>query len=286
MAKPRGDGRRMRRFEVVQLWFDRLFVWVTILLVFIPILSIVTASLQTGDVFFSESLLPNPSRFTFANYVYLFEKTAFPTWMKNTVVMGIAVGAIQVFITAVGAFAFSRLSFWGRKNGIRALMILQMMPSFVSLAAIQFVLFKFSMGNLLGLLLVFTGASAYNIWLVKGYMDGLPRDLDEAARVDGATDWQVFVRVIMPLARPMLAVMFLFTFMGIYSEFIMSSAILKNPNDLMLAQGLRLFIQDKFSTNWGRFAAGVVVSSVPLGIIWAFAQKYVEAGLTRGAIKG
>lgn len=108
----------------------------------------------------------------------------------------------------------------------------------------------------------------------------------EAARVDDATDWQVFTKIILPLSRPMLAGMFLFAFIGIYQEFVMSSAILRNPNNFMLAQGLRTFINNNFSTNWGKFTAAVVVSSVPLAVIWGFAQKYVESGLTKGAIKG
>ncbi|HYG58396.1 MAG TPA: ABC transporter permease subunit [Symbiobacteriaceae bacterium] len=287
MARARRQTeRKMRRFEVIQLWVDRLVVWLMLVVVFVPILSIVTASLQTGDVFFSESLLPDPSRFTLDNYTKLFTATKFPLWIRNTVFMGVAVGTLQVAITATSAFAFSRLRFWGRKYGIQMLLLLQMMPNFVMLAAIQYMLFKLDIANLFGLMFVFVGASAYNIWLVKGYMDGLPKELDEAARVDGATDWQVFAKVILPLSRPMLAVMFLFAFMGIYSEFTMSSAILRDPSEAMLAQGLRTFIRDQFATRWGQFAAAVLVASVPLATIWAFAQRYVEAGLTRGAIKG
>ena len=282
----RREKKHLRRFEIAQLWFDRLMVWVAILLVLIPVLSIVTASLQKGDAFFSETLLPDPTRFTWDNYSYLFTKTRFPIWIKNTVMMGVMVGGVQVFITALSSYAFSRLRFWGRKGGIQAMLILQMMPNFVAIAGYQYALFKLDIANFWGLLLVFTGASAYNIWLVKGYMDGLPKELDEAARVDGATDWQVFVKVILPLARPMLAVMFLFAFMGIYAEFAMSNAILKSQSDQMLAQALKSFVTNNFSTNWGRFSAAVIVSSVPVAIIWGFAQKYVESGLTRGAIKG
>jgi arabinogalactan oligomer / maltooligosaccharide transport system permease protein len=280
------EKRRLRRFEIAQLWFDRLMVWLMIVIVLVPVLSIVTASLQSGDAFFSDSILPDPKRFTWSNYSYLFAKTKFPVWMKNTILMGIMVGVVQVAITALSSYAFSRLRFWGRKGGIQALLILQMMPNFVAIAGFQFALFKLNIANFMGLFMVFTGASVYNIWLVKGYMDGLPKELDEAARVDGATDWLVFVKVILPLARPMLAVMFLFAFIGIYSEFAMSNAILKSPNDMMIAQGLRGFVNNNFSTQWGRFSAAVIVSSVPLAVIWGFAQKYVEAGLTRGAIKG
>ncbi|MGE5674671.1 MAG: sugar ABC transporter permease [Mycobacterium leprae] len=284
--QPRRPQRRMRRFEVVQLWVSRLIIWGILVLTFIPIWSVVTASLQSGDVFYTSGFFPDPSRFTLDNYRQIFTVTKFPVWVRNTVIVGIATGFLQVLITGIAAYTFSRLRFWGRKNGIKILLLLQMMPNFVSLAAIQFVLFKTNLANLVGMTAVFLGASAYNIWLVKGYMDGLPRELDEAARVDGATDWQVFARIILPLSRPMLAVMFLFQFMTVYSEFTISSAILRAPNDMMLAQGLRTFILNNFTTNWGKFSAAVIVASVPLALIWAFAQKYVESGLTRGAVKG
>ncbi|MDF2629703.1 MAG: binding-protein-dependent transport system inner rane component [Symbiobacteriaceae bacterium] len=285
MARRKATGGKLRRFEIIEVWITRLIIWALIVVTFIPILSIVTASLQTGDVFYSGSLLPDPARFTLNNYKLLLTTTKFPIWIRNTVLMGFAVGILQVGITVLSSFAFSRLRFKGRTNGIRALLLLQMMPNYVSIAAIQYVLFKLNMGNLWGLLLVLTGASAYNIWLIKGYMDGLPKELDEAARVDGCTDWQVFYKVILPLARPMLAVMFLMTFVGIFNEYIMSRALLKSPNDMLLAQGLQTF-STQFSVKWGQFAAATVLSCVPLAIIWGFSQKYVESGLTRGAVKG
>lgn len=285
MARRKANGGKLRRFEVIEVWITRLIIWALIIVTFFPILSIITASLQTGDVFYAGSLLPDPSRFTLNNYKLLLTTTKFPIWIRNTILMGATVGILQVGITVLSSFAFSRLRFPGRTNGIRALLLLQMMPNYVSIAAIQYVLFKLNMGNLWGLLLVLTGASAYNIWLIKGYMDGLPKELDEAARVDGCTDWQVFYKVILPLARPMLAVMFLMTFVGIFNEYIMSRALLKSPNDMLLAQGLQTF-STQFSTKWGQFAAATVLSCVPLAIIWGFSQKYVESGLTRGAVKG
>jgi arabinogalactan oligomer/maltooligosaccharide transport system permease protein len=287
MGRPASEsGRKLRRFEVIELWITRIIIWCVILVVFMPIVSIVTASLQSGDAFYSESLLPDPSRFTLDNYRALLTQTKFLTWVKNTLVVAVSVGALQVLITALASYAFSRLHFAWRKNGIRALLLLQMMPSYVSIAAVQYVLFKLDLANLFGLLLVSLGASAYNIWLIKGYMDGLPRELDEAAKVDGCTDWQVFYKVILPLSRPMLAVMFLLTFVGIFNEYIMASALLKRPDDMLLAQGLKTFTQNSFSTNWGKFSAAVVLSCVPLGIIWGFSQKYIESGLTKGAVKG
>ncbi len=280
------ERKKMRRFEVVQLWISRLIIWFFLVVVFFPILSIITASLQKGGVFSSPTLLPSPELFTFQNYVDLIAEGKFLGWVKNTVLLGVAVGTIQVLVTVTAAYAFSRMQFWGRKNGIRTLMLLQMMPSFVSIAAIQYVLFKLGMANLFGMLLVMTGTAAFNVWLMKGYIDGIPRELDEAAKVDGCDDWTVFTRIVLPLSKPMLAVMFLFAFIGVFQEYIMAAAILRNPKMWLLTQGLRSFQANAYSTNWGKFSAAVVLSSVPLSIIWMFAQKWVQHGLTRGAIKG
>lgn len=278
--------RKLRRFEVTQLWVSRGIIWVAIALVLFPILSIVVASFQKGDYFTAHQLLPDPRFFTLDNYRVLFREGRFPIWLRNTLLVGTAVGILQIAVTLTASYAFSRLRFWGRRNGIRTLMILQMMPSMVSLAAIQFVLFKLNLANLWGFLLTSLGASAWSIWLLKGYIDSIPRDLDEAAKVDGCDEWQVFVRVILPLSIPMLAVLFLFSFIGIFGEFIMSSALLKDQNDWLLAQGLRSFSATAYSTSWGKLSAAVVLTAFPLGLVWMMAQKLVQSGMTRGAVKG
>ncbi len=278
--------KKLRRFELVSVWTSRLVIWFFIILTFYPILSIVTASFQTGSAFYAESLWPRADLFTLENYAGLIREGNYVVWIRNTSLIGVTVGFLQVLITMTASYAFSRLRFWGRSNGIRVLLLLQMMPSFVSVAAIQFALFKMEMANLFGYLLVSMGASAWNIWLIKGYMDGLPKDMDEAAKVDGCTDWQVFYKIILPLSRPMLAVMFLFTFMGVFSEYIMASVILRDPSDYLITQGLRTFSTNAFSTAWTRFSAAVVMTCVPISAIWMFSQRYIESGLTRGAVKG
>jgi len=282
----RRTRRRPRRFEVIRLWLSRVIIWFLLAMVYFPILSVISASLQKGGAFTSNSLLPNPKLFTLQNYVDLLTGGKFLLWIRNTFALGIAVGVIQVFVTVTAAYAFSRMNFWGRKNGIRTLMLLQMMPSFLSASAIQYALFKLRLANPLGMLLVMTGTAASNIWLTKNYIDGIPRDLDESAKVDGCTDWDVFTKILLPLSKPILAVMFLFSFIGVFQEFAMASVILRNPKNWVLTQGLRSFQANAYSTNWGEFSAAVVLASVPLAAVWMFAQKYVQAGLTRGAIKG
>lgn len=280
------ERRKLRQFELVELWVSRLIIWMIIAVVMFPVVSIVVSSLQRGDAFTAKQLIPDPRLFTLDNYRKLFEEGHFPIWLRNTLLVGTAVGVLQVLVTLTSSYAFSRLKFWGRRNGIRTLMILQMMPSMVSLAAIQFVLFKLNLANLWGFLLTSLGASAWSIWLLKGYIDGIPHDLDEAAKVDGCDEWQVFRMIILPLSIPMLAVLFLFSFMGIFGEFVMSSTLLKNPNHWLMAQGLKSFSANAYSTNWGKLSAAVVLTAFPLGLVWMLAQRLVQAGLTRGAVKG
>lgn len=278
--------KKLRPDEVLDLWVSRLLIWLLIVIIIFPILAIVTASLQRSAAFSTGALLPSPELFTFDHYRDLLSKTRFTTWIWNTFLLGTGIGVVQIALTITASYAFARLKFWGRRNGIRTLMILQMMPSFVSLAAIQFVMYKLPLPILFEYFIVMAGAGAWSIWLMKGYIDGIPKDLDEAAKVDGCTDWQVFTKVILPLSYPMMAVLFLFSFIGTFSEFIMASALLKAQDKMILLQGLRTFTANAFSTNWGRLSAAVVLASVPLAILWAFGQRYVQSGLTRGAVKG
>lgn len=284
MARKR---KKLPPYERARLWISRVIIWAIILAVLFPLLSVVASSFQKGDAFAVKRLLPDPKFFTLDNYRELFSGTSrFPIWLRNTLLMGTSVGVLQVAVTLTASYAFSRLRFWGRRNGIRTLMILQMMPSMVSLAAVQFVLFKLGLANLWGFLLSSMGASAWSIWLLKGYIDGIPRDLDEAAKVDGCSDWQVFRLIVLPLSVPMLAVLFLFSFMGVFSEYVMSSALLKNPDHWLMAQGLKSFSANAYSTAWGKLSAAVVVTAFPLAGVWMLAQNLVQSGLTRGAVKG
>ena len=140
--------------------------------------------------------------------------------------------------------------------------------------------------NLLIIILLLAGGSAYNIWLMKGYMDGIPTDLIEAGYVDGCTTLQVFTKIVLPLMRNMLLVIFLFSFINAYSEFIYSSSLLKDPSVQTVSTGLRSFIKDKFASNWTQYSAAAIMASVPVVVLFMGLQKYVAGGLTAGSVKG
>lgn len=281
---------RLKPREKRNLWISRITIWILLIIILFPLVSIIVASLSKGNYFYQGTFFP--SEITFDNYKGLFSGDIskggnFPIWVKNSLILCTSVAILNLLLTGTAAYAFSRLRFKGRRYGLMSLLVLQMFPSMMTISAIYFMLYKLDLiDNLWALVLIFAAGSAYNIWLLKGYFDSLPIELDEAAMVDGATHWQVFTKIIIPLAKPMLAVMFLFSFIGTYSEYIISSIALKSPENYTLAIGLRSFIKNQFSANWTAFSAAAVLSSVPIVIIFMLLQKFIQKGLVAGAVKG
>lgn len=277
--------KRINKRKLRNLWLKRLFIWLFIALTLVPIFFVVTASLAKGTGFFQATLIP--ASVTLENYVSVLKNTDFLIWMKNSLIISSIVAVLQLIMTTTAAYAFSRMKFKFRKNGLMMLLILQMFPSMMTLPAIIGLAYKLGfMDNLAALILLLVGGSAFNIWLLKGYIDGLPRELDEAAMVDGAGPFKIFWSMIIPLSRPMLIVIFLFTFIGTYSEFPLSSALLKDTSNYTLALGLQSFIRDKFSANWTQYSAAAVMASLPIVIIFMSFQKFLAKGLTAGSVKG
>ena len=267
------------------LWLSRIGIWIMLFIVLFPIVSILGASLSKGRSFTQTSLLPNS--YTFDNYRKLLTETNFTKWLFNSIVVSVASGLIQLSFVIPAAFAFSKLRFAFRSKGLMALLILQMFPTSMALPAILRVAYNNNlMDNLPVIIILMCTGMAYNIWLMKGYMDGVPTDLIEAAYVDGATTAQAFVKVVLPLIKNMALVIFLFAFINAYSEFMMSSALLKDSTVQTIAVGMRNFINDKFSSNWTVYSAGAVLSSLPVVILFLCFQKFIAKGLTAGAVKG
>ena len=155
------------------------------------------------------------------------------------------------------------------------------------IAGYYILIYKFGLVDSgIALIFVLAGGSAYNIWLLKSYIDGLPKELDEAAMVDGATQFKVFCKIIIPLARPQLAVIFLFSFIATYSEYVITSIFLQTPGNMTLALGLQTFISDQFAAHWTLFSAAAVISSLPILIIFMFLQRFIQSGLVAGGVKG
>jgi arabinogalactan oligomer / maltooligosaccharide transport system permease protein len=285
--------RRARRRRFLVTMSKRLVIWIVIVLTLAPGWWILVASVTKGDAFFSASVLPG--EVTLDNYRAVLRDSNFLDWVKNSMIVCSAVAAVSTISCALAAYAFSRLRFWGRRYGLMGMLIIQMFPVGVATAAYFYALFrlgewtngKVGLDTHLGLILVLAGGGvAFYAWLFKGYLDNLPRELEEAAFVDGASRLKTMWYVLFPLARPIIAVIFLLLFIGTYSEYLLTSIILTDNTKWTLPLGLNGFIFNQFNQHWTQFAAAAVMGSIPLMIVFLLMQRYLVAGLARGAVKG
>ena len=278
--------RKSTQKENISLWLSRIVIWIVLIMVLFPALWIVMASFSKGDSFFMTSLVPK--QLSVENYVSLFRETDFALWVFNSLKLCLIVAVIQLVLTSLSAYAFSRLRFPGRTKGLMALLVLQVFPNSMALAGYYVSDYQIwhLQYNFLAIILVLAAGSAFNIWLLKSYMDGIPKELDEAAFVDGAGHFTTFFRIVLPLATPELVVIFLFSFIGTYSEYVISSVFLQSPGNFTLAIGLQSFITNQFAAHWTLFAAAAVLASLPIMLIFMMLQKYIQNGLTAGGVKG
>ncbi|MDE9913306.1 sugar ABC transporter permease [Staphylococcus pseudintermedius] len=253
-----------------------------------PLLWTFGISLNPGTTLYGAKMIPDNA--TFANYIYLLtdENSQYLTWYKNTLLVASANALFSVIFVTLTSYAFSRYRFVGRKYGLITFLILQMFPVLMAMMAIYILLNTIGLlDSLLGLTLVYIGGSIpMNAFLVKGYFDTIPKELDESAKIDGASHMRIFFQIMLPLAKPILAVVALFNFMGPFMDFILPKILLRSPEKYTLAVGLFNFINHQYANNFTVFAAGAIMIALPISIVFLFLQKYLVSGLTAGATKG
>ncbi|WP_440894748.1 sugar ABC transporter permease [Amphibacillus sp. Q70] len=245
-------------------------------------------SLNEGSSLYSSSIIPENWSLTHYEWLFTSPNSHYLTWYKNSMIVSGSNAILSVAMTSLVAYAFSRYRFVGRKSGLYTFLILQMFPSMMAMVALYILLNLVGLlDSLTGLILIYVGGQIpFNAWLVKGYLDTIPRELDESARIDGAGHLTVFFRIIIPLAKPILAVVALFNFMTPLFDFLLPSIVLHSQRNYTIALGLYQFINDQFSNNFVRFSAGAMLIAVPVAIIYLFLQKYLISGLTSGGTKG
>lgn len=279
---------RIRPDERAFLWISRAIIWVVIALTIIPVIMVLIASFTAGQTFFVSSIVP--SNLSFEHYANVFDpnKTHILLWMRNSAIVCLATATLSVLLVTTTAYAFSRFRFFGRKYGLMGMLLIQMFPAQMSFVALFYLLYYIHLLNTLpGLILVFLGGGIpFNAWLFKGYIDGLPRDLEESAYVDGATPFQAFWKVILPLTRPMMAVIFIFQTIGIYNDYILTNYLITDQNKYTVMVGLQQFLTGQFAQNWNDFAAGAVIAAIPITLLFLSAQRWLVSGLAAGAVKG
>jgi len=263
------------------------------LMVLMPVFWIVLASLrEVGNLFGSQSA--SLKDLSLVNFRKLLTESDFFLWVRNSFIICTVSTLLSLCFCCTAGYAYARFSFPGKKYGLMFMIIIQMFPAMMAMVALYSLLDFFDrytggmVGfNLTGLILIYTGANIpFNTWLLKGYLDSLPKELEESAYIDGATKWQTFTRVVLPLMGPIMAVIGIFTFIGAYNDFLIPSIVLQDSSQFTLAVGLRSFISGRFSTNWTQFAAASVLGALPILLVFLGLQRFLVEGLTKGALKG
>lgn len=272
------------RIEVTIIYLILLIVSI---LIFYPLVWTVGMSFNQGTSLYSSSLIPE--NFSLEHYKFLFsEESDYLLWHKNSLTVSTTTAIGSVILTSLVAYAFSRYEFVGRKNGLYVFLLLQMFPVMMAMVALYIFLNILGLlDTLIGLILIYLGGQIpFNAWLVKGYFNTIPRELDQAARIDGAGHLRVFWSIMLPLAKPILAVVALFNFMMPLFDFLLPSIVLSSQDNYTLAVGLYNFINDQYANNFTRFAAGSILVAIPIAAVYLFLQRYLISGLTTGGTKG
>lgn len=272
----------------VEVAFIYLFILVMFVIIGYPLFWAVMMSVNPGTNMLVTDLFPkNP---TLEHYKWLFTnpRSDYLIWYKNSLYVALVNTVGSVVITSLIAYAFSRYKFVGRKYGLYLFLLLQMFPALMGMVALYILLNTIGLtDSLYGLMIIYLGGQIpFNAWLVKGYFDTIPKDIDESARIDGAGHLRVFWTIMLPLAKPILAVVALFNFMAPFMDFLLPRIVLTSPDKFTLALGLFNFINDQFSTNFTRFAAGAILIAVPIALVFLLLQRYLISGLTEGGTKG
>ncbi|QBE97361.1 sugar ABC transporter permease [Blautia producta] len=270
--------------------FTSILVWVfligTSLFVVYPLIYVAAAAFSPQQNIASLSVIPFGNGVTWKNFIYLFQNTDFPLWFRNTLIVAVATTISTVFICALSAYVFSRFRFVFKKSLMMSLLILQIFPSFVGMVAIYVILLRIGgLNTLWGLVLVYlAGNIPYNTWMVKSYLDTIPKSLDEAARIDGAGHFQIFAKVIMPVSKPIIVLLTITSFIAPWMDFIFPKLVLRSSNVQTIAQGLFGFVTEK-KNMFATFSAGSLIIAVPFIIYFVVTQKTLITSLSGAAVK-
>jgi maltose/maltodextrin transport system permease protein len=290
---------RSHRWRVL---LAHLFLVLLVAAVIFPFLMILSISLRPGN-FATGSIIPESISLEHWKLALGFSTIAadgrvvqptFPvmTWLWNSVKVAALTGLVTLLLSTTAAYAFARMKFRGKQASLTGLMLLQMFPAVLALVAIYAIFDRignvfpaFGINSHWSLLLAYSGGIALHVWTIKGYFDTIPIEIEEAAKVDGATPWQAFRLVLLPMAVPILMVVFLLAFIGAIIEYPVASILLNEQSQLTLAVGSKLFLYAQRFL-WGDFAAAAILSGLPITAVFILAQRWMIAGLTAGGLKG
>jgi ABC-type maltose transport system permease subunit len=256
-----------------------------------PIVWTISASFNPTGSIAAQTLIPAEP--TLRHYERILAQD-FWTWMWNSFKVS-SISAILVgLITLMSAYAFSRFRWVGRSQLLLVILLIQVFPAILAMVALFAILQQIGtyipflgLNTHGGLILIYMGgALGVNVWLMKGFFDSIPREIDESGKVDGASDWQIFWRLLFPLVRPIMVVSMILTFFGTYSDYLLPRIMITTASKFTLMLGLQTFLGNNFAQEWGPFAAGAVLGAIPMVTIYLLLQDYIVGGLTAGSVKG
>ncbi|MDD4005407.1 MAG: carbohydrate ABC transporter permease [Elusimicrobiaceae bacterium] len=261
-------------------------VCVSIMFVY-PLIRIFSVSLRPDDILNSASLALVPDGATLVSYGKLLTQTHFLRWLWNSLLITGVTSIIGVSLASTAGYAFSRFKFPGNKLGLTVLLSTQMIPAGMLLLPMFLMIMKMGLVNTyLGMIIAYSVSSLpFSIWILKGYYDTVPRSLEEAALVDGTTQFGAFYRIVLPLSTPALAIAFLFNFTAAWNEYLVARVILADSSRYTWTLGL-FELQGQFITQWGMFAAGSILVTIPVLCVFLYSSKWLVSGLTLGSVKG
>jgi arabinogalactan oligomer/maltooligosaccharide transport system permease protein len=234
------------------------------------------------------AVIPWPEKVSASNFVSVMTDQPFARWILNSALVAIFTTVLGVFLACTAAYAFSRFKFPGRRPGMMAFLVSQMFPGTLMLIPLYIIIVQIlGLGSSrIGLIIVYATTSIpFSVWMLKGYFDTIPKELEEAAVIEGASAGKIFWRIVLPLAKPAVAITALFSFMTSWNEFILAATFMDKENMYTAPVGLRFFVGG-FSQQWGYFAAGSIIVSIPVVLLFLYLQKYLVSGLTAGGVKG
>ena len=261
------------------------FILISITVIY-PLVYVVSGAFGPGNNIADIDIKPFSKGFTLEHFIYLFTETDYGHWFMNTLKISVATSVLTLFVTALSAYVFSRFRFTLKRSLMMALLVLQVFPSFVGMIAIYVILHRIGgLDTLWGLVLVYVaGNIPYNTWMVKSYIDTIPKSLDEAARIDGASHFRIWATIVMPVAKPILVFLGITSFTGPWMAFIFPKMVLRTVEKQTLALGLFSFVTDK-KNDFTTFAAGALIIAVPFVIFFIFTQKAMMMSMGAAAVK-
>ncbi len=289
--------------KLKETWWRHVVAVIAIVIALFPVVYIVSSAFNAQNNLQSAQVIP--SHVTLHHFGALFHNNVqgntgakqdvpYLEWFLNSIIIALSSAIASTLLGALAAYAFSRFRFKGRRTGMLALLLIQMFPQFVAVAAIYLIVLNLGgvfpmlgLNKLAALVIVYLGgAMGVQAWLMKGFFDTIPSELDESARVDGATAAQIFWGVVLPLAAPVLAVVALISFVFTLNEYVLASTILQTTNHYTLPVGMYQLVSNQYDKTWGPFTAGALMAAIPPAILFLFLQRWIVSGLTGGAVKG